>query len=91
MDIALDSLQSLENNPDDAGHIIRIHFRVSKVMDCFPSNWLWYCLDLLGITVVLDISKMEICLGYEQIVLGTNKLVWKTWKFDLIYQMGIYI
>ena len=42
---ALNTLQSLENNPDDAGHIIRIHFRVSKVMDGFPSMWLWYCLD----------------------------------------------
>lgn len=27
---ALNSLQSLENNPDDDGQIIRIHFRVSK-------------------------------------------------------------
>ena len=32
---ALNSLQSLENNPDDDGHIIGIHFRVSKVMDCY--------------------------------------------------------
>ena len=37
---ALNSLQSLENNPDDAGHIIRIHFRVSKVMDCYQNSWL---------------------------------------------------
>ena len=27
---ALNSFRSLENNPDDDGHIIRIHFRVSK-------------------------------------------------------------
>ena len=39
---ALNSLQSLENNPDDDGHIISIHFGVSKVMDCYL-DIVWAC------------------------------------------------
>ena len=54
---ALNSLQSLENNPDGDGHIISIHFRVSKVMDCYQDSWSRYCLELLGIQVVLKISR----------------------------------